>query len=427
MTLASLSSQPPTSLPQHLIDSDALSVCRRLQNGGYIAYLVGGCVRDIILGRIPKDFDIGTSATPKEVRNLFRNSRVIGRRFRLAHVHFGAKIIEVATFRGGDIGDDPDAEPVENDDRLILRANNFGTAEQDAQSRDFTINALFYDPLAQKLIDNIDGYVDVTNHIVRTIGVPVIRFQEDPVRILRGVKFAARLGFQLHPDTREAMKLVAADIARCPVPRVTEELYRLTESTHTEEAMRLMHETGIMPVVFPEISEYLVDHSADYFRYLGAVDQLAKAHHGVPRTMLLSLLFFPIAHQRLLNSSVVPGKAWGEATLEWFNPIGVRMHVAVKHRIRLGSIMSLLGRFTAPQKQQRFRIPSTERHALPQALTLLRLLHRLDGGHEDPYETWRDWARNQGIPWVPTSEESTDPNPRPRRKRRRSRRRNYDG
>ena len=170
--------------------------------------MVGGCVRDIILGRTPKDFDVATSATPNEVRGLFRNCRIIGRRFRLAHIHFGSKIIEVATFRGGDVNEDDADAVAEEGDRLIIRANNFGTPEQDAESRDFTINGLFYDPIEQKLIDNVNGYVDVSAHMIRTIGDPDIRFQEDPVRILRGIKFAARLGFELHPDTLAAMGLV---------------------------------------------------------------------------------------------------------------------------------------------------------------------------------------------------------------------------
>ncbi|HIN84989.1 MAG TPA: polynucleotide adenylyltransferase PcnB [Myxococcales bacterium] len=420
MIPASPLQQAPVSLPRQLIDSDALSVCRRLQGGGFIAYLVGGCVRDIILGRTPKDFDVATSATPNEVRGLFRNCRIIGRRFRLAHIHFGSKIIEVATFRGGDVNEDDADAVAEEGDRLIIRANNFGTPEQDAESRDFTINGLFYDPIEQKLIDNVNGYVDVSAHMIRTIGDPDIRFQEDPVRILRGIKFAARLGFELHPDTLAAMGNVGDDISRCPIPRVTEEMYRLTESNHTSAVMRLLHETGIMSIIFPKISEYLENHSSEYFRYLEVVDQMATAHGGVPRTLVMSLLFYPIALQRVLDAGVAPGPSWGKYTQEWFNPIGMRMHVAVKHRIRLGAIMSLMGRFMAPQGQRRrHRMATAERYALPQALTLLRLKHRLEGGCEEIYQTWRELARDEDISWVPTAEEPRQQKTRTRRKRRR--------
>ncbi|MFT7622864.1 MAG: poly(A) polymerase, partial [Myxococcota bacterium] len=146
----------PRQLPRQHLDTDAVMVCRRLQEAGHETYMVGGCVRDILLGRVPKDFDIGTLATPSQIRRLFRNCRIIGRRFKLAHIVFGSKIIEVATFRGGD-EDEEEGQATTGDpeDRLIVRANNFGTPEQDAISRDFTVNALFYDPIKEEILDHV--------------------------------------------------------------------------------------------------------------------------------------------------------------------------------------------------------------------------------------------------------------------------------
>src|SRR6185503_17511295 len=170
-------------------------IIKRLTRFDHTAYLVGGCVRDLLLDRQPKDFDIGTSATPRQIKRLFSNCRIIGRRFRLAHVYFqNGKIIEVATFRARDNGDAA-PEPVEDEpsDLLIRDDNVFGTPEEDALRRDFTINALFYDVNAETVIDHADGVGDVLRRLVRTIGDPVVRFKEDPIRILRAIKFAARL------------------------------------------------------------------------------------------------------------------------------------------------------------------------------------------------------------------------------------------
>src|SRR5688572_127857 len=169
------------ALARGSIDADADRVVRRLARGGYKAYLVGGCVRDILLGRAPKDFDVATSATPNEIKQLFRNCRIIGRRFRLAHVFFGQKIIETSTFRANprdELDDDDDGEI------LIRRDNVFGNETEDARRRDFTINGLFYDVETEEVIDHVGGMDDLHARLVRTIGVPEIRFQEDPVRIL---------------------------------------------------------------------------------------------------------------------------------------------------------------------------------------------------------------------------------------------------
>src|SRR5690348_14192247 len=208
------------TLSRRDVDSDALKVLYRLRQADHIAYLVGGSVRDLLLGRQPKDFDIGTSAHPYQVKKLFRNCWIIGRRFRLAHVKFGNKVIEVATFRrqvqpGEEVvepGNDGDVTSA--DAQLIHRDNTFGTPEEDAFRRDFTINALFYDIATFSVIDYVGGLDDLKAAIVRAIGDPEVRMREDPVRMMRAVALAARLDFSIDPPVLEAIRRHRRDLAR---------------------------------------------------------------------------------------------------------------------------------------------------------------------------------------------------------------------
>jgi len=228
-------------IAHELIDQDADGVVRRLSQSGYQAYLVGGCVRDLLLNRNPKDFDVSSSATPNEIKHLFRNCRIIGRRFRLAHIFFGSKIIETATFRAN-----PRANSDGESELLIHRDNVWGTDTEDALRRDFTINGLFYDVEEEIVIDHVDGMADLRKRLIRTIGEPGIRFQEDPVRMLRAIKFAARLGFSVEDETYRAILKHRADIGKCSQPRVLEELYRLLRGGAARRSMELLGETGIV-------------------------------------------------------------------------------------------------------------------------------------------------------------------------------------
>jgi tRNA nucleotidyltransferase/poly(A) polymerase len=241
-------------IARELIDPDADKVVRRLARHGFQAYLVGGCVRDLLLQRTPKDFDVATNATPKEIRQLFRNCRIIGRRFRLAHIFFGPKIIETSTFRAnpreGDDGSDPE-------ELLIRRDNVFGTDTEDARRRDFTINGLFYDVEAERVIDHVGGLADLERRVVRTIGDPDIRFREDPVRMLRAVKFAARLDLEIEPVTLAALIRHRAEIAKCAQPRVLEELYRLLRGGAAHRSMALLIETGVASSLSPQLASLL--------------------------------------------------------------------------------------------------------------------------------------------------------------------------
>ncbi|MBA3394620.1 MAG: polynucleotide adenylyltransferase PcnB [Deltaproteobacteria bacterium] len=238
------------SLDRAGIDPDADRVVRKLTRAGYKTYLVGGCVRDLLVHRTPKDFDVATSATPNEIKATFRNSRIIGRRFRLAHVFFGSKIIETSTFR---------ANPREDEDHdlLIRRDNVFGTETEDARRRDFTINGLFYDVEREEVIDHVGGLADLDAKLVRTIGDPEVRFQEDPVRMLRAIKFAARLEFGFEPATWRALLRWRGEISKCAPPRLLEEIHRLMRGGAARRSFELLVETGVLAVLSPYLAGLL--------------------------------------------------------------------------------------------------------------------------------------------------------------------------
>jgi len=241
-------------IPLSSIDEDALWVVKRLRAKGFEAYLTGGCVRDLLLGRQPKDFDVATAAHPNQVRAVFRNCRLVGRRFRLAHVFFqSGKVIETATFRANPTDTLEDLP----EDLLVARDNVFGTVEEDARRRDLTINGLFYDPVAGKVLDFVNGRADLDARLIRTIGEPDIRFQEDPVRILRAIKFAARLGFAIEPATLAAMERHAGSLLRCAHARLQEEVLRLLASTYAHTSFDMCAQVGVTRVLLPELLEDL--------------------------------------------------------------------------------------------------------------------------------------------------------------------------
>src|SRR5262249_6675413 len=217
-------------------------------------YLVGGCVRDLLLDKNPKDFDVATSARPEDVRALFRNSRVIGRRFRLVHILFGrGKVIETATFRRT-----PNEEERDSDELLIRSDNLFGRTDEDAMRRDFTINALFYDLEHKEVLDWCGGMEDIARRTVRTIGDPVTRFHEDPVRILRAIKFSARLDLGMDPELYHAIVQCRSALGKAARPRLFEELLRLMRGgAGAERSIWLAWETGVLDVLLPELSAYL--------------------------------------------------------------------------------------------------------------------------------------------------------------------------
>jgi poly(A) polymerase len=288
------------------IDPDAAKVVQRLRRFDHAAYLVGGCVRDLLLGRKPKDFDVVTSATPNDIKRLFKNCRIIGRRFRLAHIFFGPKIIETSTFRANPREleeEDRDGAETESGDLLIRRDNVFGTPEEDARRRDFTINGLFYDLETGQVIDHVNGMVDLEARVVRTIGDPDIRFREDPIRILRAVKFAARCDLSIEPETYRRMMEHRQEIAKCAQARVSEEFYRLLRAGAAKRSMELLVETDLVDILVPEIARGLKGEPADaeaalrrtrLWGYLAALDRSTALRPVAPtNALILAALLLP--------------------------------------------------------------------------------------------------------------------------------------
>ena len=268
--------RPEHCISRKNIDPDALKVLYRLSSLGYTAYLVGGGVRDLLLGRTPKDFDVGTSAKPNEVKRAFRNCFLIGRRFRLAHVRFGEKVIETATFRQNSqtVG-----EIIEHAAEGPMEDNTFGTPQTDAYRRDFTVNGLFYDIKDFSVIDWVGGMKDLEKKIIRAIGDPEIRFQEDPVRMMRAIKFSARLGFTIERKTLAAMKKYHRSILTASIPRVCEEVFRLFSYGHSEEAFRQMYACGMLGDLIPELGEFLDrdgGEESSTFAYLKVLDEYER-------------------------------------------------------------------------------------------------------------------------------------------------------
>ena len=283
----------PPEIPVDRLDPDAVRVIARLRHMRHQAYFVGGCVRDLLLDRTPKDFDLATDAHPGEVRAIFRNCRLIGRRFRLAHVYFrGGKIIEVATFRKNPI--DVAEDVPDGGDLLITRDNVFGTAEEDAVRRDFTVNGLFYDVASGEVIDYVGGRRDLEDHRIATIGDPEIRMREDPVRTLRAVRFAARLGFTIEPDCFEAMRRHAGELARCAPARVLEETFKILRCGGSARAFELLRACGALPVVLPALGAALdswdESRRRSFFAHLGALDRLVRSGEDVSDAVLLGAL-----------------------------------------------------------------------------------------------------------------------------------------
>ncbi len=303
MVAPTLVSRADHSISRRRIDPDALKVLYRLRRFNHTAYLVGGGVRDLLLDRRPKDFDIGTSAHPHEVKRLFRNCWIIGRRFRLAHVKFGNKTIEVATFRrqvpaaaqpaagAASVGEPESASSSGGRERPLRpplrRDNTFGTPEEDAFRRDFTINGLFYDIETFAVIDYVGGMADLRRRLIRCIGDPDERFVEDPVRMLRAVAFAARLDFRLHGPVREGIVRQRAEIRNASPARLVEEIYKLLRSGVATRIFKRLSRTGLLRHLAPEVNR---PRSIALWRSLEALDAYRARFDSAPDTLSNAIL-----------------------------------------------------------------------------------------------------------------------------------------
>ncbi|MBK9324842.1 MAG: polynucleotide adenylyltransferase PcnB [Hydrogenophilales bacterium] len=294
----------PRILPQEAhgirreqVQSCALKTTRALREAGYAAFIVGGAVRDLLLGREPKDFDVATDATPEEVRRVFRRARIIGRRFQIVHVYCGADLIEVTTFRAAtpQAEDDEDESRVTAEDGMLLRDNVFGNQEEDAARRDFTINALYYDPEKQEVWDWHGGFEDARKKVLRMIGDPAQRFREDPVRMLRAARFAAKLEFHIDPATRAPIAELAPMLERIPASRLFDEMMKLLLSGHAERGVRQLRAEGLHHGVLPMLDAILDDPDRQKFIHAALHDtdeRIRQGHSASPAFMLACLLWF---------------------------------------------------------------------------------------------------------------------------------------
>lgn len=274
----------------------ALKVISRLRESGYAAFIVGGAVRDLLLGREPKDFDVATDARPEQVKALFRRARIIGRRFRIVHVYCGAETIEVTTFRASHPqGEAEDGGRVTAADGLILRDNVYGTHEEDATRRDFTVNALYYDPQREEVWDWHGGVADTKKRVLRIIGDPVTRYKEDPVRMLRAVRLAAKLDFHIDPATRAPIAKLAPLLARVPRARLFDEMMKLLLSGHAERGVHQLRAEGLHHGILPMLDAILDDPARQRFLHavLHDTDERVRCGRSVsPAFILAGLLWF---------------------------------------------------------------------------------------------------------------------------------------
>ena len=291
------------SISRKQVSPNALRTLYRLRDNGFIAYLVGGCVRDLLMERTPKDFDIATNAAPGQIKRLFRNCRLIGRRFRLAHLHFQDEILEVSTFRAAAPADDMNAEETEHDDRpprhlkdedgMVLRDNVFGTPEEDALRRDFTINALAYNIADMSVIDYSTGLSDLEQRLLRPIGDPLVRFTEDPVRMLRAVRFAASHHLTIEPATWDVLCELASTISRASPARLYEEMQKLFLLGSALPVFSFLDKSGLLAPLFPGLSRWLEvsrHHLKVLHKNLECLDRLYR--EGTPPSVLLFLAAF---------------------------------------------------------------------------------------------------------------------------------------
>ena len=407
------------------IDPDALKVLYRLRQFEHTAYLVGGSVRDLLIGRRPKDFDIGTSAHPYQVKKLFRNCWIIGRRFRLAHVKFGQKVIEVATFRrqvaaGEEVVEDGVPAPVHHvtlelldgaagdempapaddmreeppapdalNDRLIHHDNTFGTPEQDAFRRDFTITALFYDIATFSVIDYVDGLADLQAGIVRSIGDPEVRFREDPVRMMRAVALAARLDFTIDPQSLDAIRIHRHEIARSSAPRLLEEYYKILRAGASERTFRDLARLGLLEPISEELHRGAAE---SLWCSLAEVDAYRQQFGSTPDTLtnaiLLGSLIVPLGlmqagpHDAGSSRQTAPE---GRGRQRLVGPQLGRLPLARRDIDRLRQLLALQRRLRDFSANPRAKRALTHRSIFREALAWLDI----HGGSPEAVEHWR--------------------------------------
>lgn len=414
------------------IDPDALKVLYRLYREGHTAYLVGGGVRDMLLGRSPKDFDVATSARPSQIKKLFKRScRLVGKRFRLAHVCFGRdKIIEVSTFRRT-----PDTESgareseTGNDDGYISSDNTFGTPEQDALRRDFTINSMFYNIGDFSLYDYCGGMRDLHDRVIRTIGDPQVRFREDPVRMIRAIKFCARLGFRMDAATWQGITDNCAALAKASVARVQEEIRRLLESHCALRSFDLLDESGLLEQMIPELSSYLdragqgeVQDDPEGELLWGLLDLLDKHIDEIEgreerRNLAIKVLMLPL----VVETGLLRGSGAEETAAELVNAFAGRLGICNRLRAQAHETYAVLAQLMQGKSGKSALFG---REVFPQAFLLYRMLVTLNLGEAAQVERWQQrWEEYRNRQHESLDKAAAQSYSQKREKRRRSGRR----
>ncbi|NMC74416.1 MAG: polynucleotide adenylyltransferase PcnB [Geobacteraceae bacterium] len=432
-----------------MLSPNALKTLYRLRDNGHTAWLVGGCVRDLLLGREPKDFDVATDAVPGRIKKLFRNCRLVGRRFRLAHLHFRDEIIEVSTFRAhvqgeddavsreagadGDAGTGSSRDPrrLVSEEGVVLRDNVFGTPAEDALRRDFTVNALAYDIADFSIIDFVGGMEDLRDGVIRTIGDPGSRFTEDPVRMLRAVRFAALLGFEIEDATWRAVVENAPSLTLSTPPRLYEEVLKLFLSGEGERTYQLMRRGGLFAPLFPGLDAWLAQETegfphAGIGRNLEWVDRRISSGEKVSPPLLLSLMFGEYLEEeaaRLRGRGFPPQEAMDGAVAAF---LGAQAPlVAIPHRVGVGvrGILTLQNRLRRIPGKRPESVPA--RSWFPEALAYLRCQCEGMGGDAGILAWWERFARENAIS---VGEKQADaPKARHGRRRRRGKKKNRTG
>ncbi|WP_078129604.1 polynucleotide adenylyltransferase PcnB [Leptospira alexanderi] len=340
---------------KNMIDEDAVKIIHRLNKFGFKAYIVGGGVRDLLLGRKPKDFDVVTNATPNQIKKIFNNCRIIGRRFKIVHILFRGKVIEVSTFRS--LPDYRLGKAVEDQDYLIKRDNKFGTPQEDAARRDFTINSLYYDVRNDSIIDYVGGFEDIRNKVLRVIGDPDISFREDPVRMLRAVKFAEILGLNIEKTTSKAIRKHKAELEKASSSRMLEEYNKIFRTWKTSLIFQGMAEHGLLEVLFKEAFEKERKRNSNFGekfletnigKRLAIADKLLTEREEMTPHIFYSLIFSDLASEALQKENMHLVSTIKNS----LEPIFNRLETPKKDKDRLIKIFASQQRFLSTEDEK---------------------------------------------------------------------------
>lgn len=425
------------SISRSLLSPNGVKVLYKLREHGFTAYLVGGGVRDLLLGREPKDFDVVTDATPNQLKKLFRNCRLIGRRFRLAHIHFHDEIIEVATFRStvdaaeAALEEAAEAQPEEpavvpdeaeqleeergrrkrrhhhgppilkSEDGMVLRDNVFGTPEEDAIRRDFTVNALFYNISDFSIIDHVGGMEDLKNSLIRTIGDPMVRFTEDPVRMIRAIRFASMLGFNIESRTEAAIEALCGTINKATPPRLYEEVLKLLLMGAGERTYQMMRHNGLFEPLFPHFDAWLSRESDGYphvrvSKALEWVDDLLGRGVPVSAPLLIALMFGEYLEEKVAafrEEGLPPQQSTDAAVAAFAGELSATVAVPNRVLVAVRDILNLQQRFhKTPGRNGRGVVA---RLSFGDALQYLRFMERITPPKRSLADWWERFAAQQ--------------------------------